>query len=322
MPVLPMAAERAHAYTYRRRDQRSMGDADQAEVLALRRGAALVDEGVYDDLVAEALDDFENAPDEAIRLEFHGRDLAEDNGTGAVMERVQDRAKRLGSLYPFTLAENQLVHKGGEIGWYEFMLACSVQRDISSRPFKRLPQLFERISSQVATRLLGEGASALHVGHPRDAGLPTFKSGFERLNDLTGEWPWKPADDLPEEGLATGDDGLDFVAWRGAGGQQRGSIYLLGQCACGDDWDTKLTELSVEKIAMWTGGGEKWAVVPLRLFATSHVLADGWYIKDQKAAGLLLDRIRLSELEAGDLPLPADIRAEMVEITRSTLRLN
>jgi hypothetical protein len=317
-----MAAEQAHAYTYRHRDQRSMADADQAEVLALRRGSALVDEGVYDDLVAEALDDFENAPDEAIRLEFHGRDLAEDNGTGAVMELVEDRAQRLSDLYPFTLTDNQLVHRGGEVGWYEFMLACSVQRDISSKPFNRLPQLFERISSQAATRLLGTGASALHVGHPRDPELPTFKAGFERLNELTGEWPWRPAEGLPPGGLATGDDGLDFVAWRGAGGNRRGSIYLFGQCACGDDWPGKLTELSVEKIAMWTGGGEKWAATPLRLFATSHVLADGWYVKDQKAAGLLLDRIRLRELEAGALALPEAIHAEMVQITKSTLCLN
>lgn len=317
-----MAAEPGWAYTYRHRDQRSLADADQAEVLALKRGSALVDEGVYDDLVAGALDDFENSPDDAIRLEFHGRDLAEDNGTGAVHELVEDRVRRLGDLYPFVLKDNQLVHKGREIGWYEFMLVCSVQRDISSKPFDRLPQLFERVSSQVATRLLGEGAKALHVGHPRDRELSTFKAGFERLDELTGEWPWKPADDLPAEGPDSGDDGLDFVAWRGAGGDRSGSIYLFGQCACGDNWHSKLTELSVDKIRMWTGGGEKWAVTPIRLFATSHVIADGWYVKDQKAAGLLLDRIRLRELEAGTLVLPDAVRAEMVEITRSTLGLS
>lgn len=317
-----MVANQSLAYTYRNRDQRSMTDADQAEVLALRRGTALVDEGIYDDLVAGALDDFENAPEDAVRLEFHGRDLAEDNGTGAVLELVEDRADRLGDLYPFALNDNQIRHKGGELGWYEFMLACSVQRDISSKPFNRLPQLFERTSSLVVTRLLGEGAEALHVGHPRDPELPTFKAGFERLNALTGEWPWKPAEDLPTEGPANGDDGLDFVAWRRAGGQRRGSIFLVGQCACGDDWHSKLTELTVDKISMWTGGGEKWAVTPIRLFATSHVLAEGWYIKDQKAAGLLLDRVRLQELEAGTLILSDAVRSEMVQLTKLTLGLN
>lgn len=317
-----MPADGSVAYDRRHKDQRSMNDADQAEVLALRNGFAIVDEGIYDDLVAGAMDDFENEIDEAVHLEWHGRDLAEDNGAGAVLEFVEERREKLGDLYPFLIVDNQVRHSGRPLGWYEFMLACSVQKDISSKPFNRMPQIFERASSVLSEGLLGPGAQSLHVGQPRDPEIKGFKAGYERLNELTGEWPWKPADGLPSNGLTTGDDGLDFVAWISAGASRRGHIYLVGQCACGDAWTSKLTELQLKTIGAWTGGGEGWAVDPIRLFSTSHVLACGWFIKDQKASGLILDRLRLCLLEQSRGPSSlAPFQEEMTSLTKQALNL-
>lgn len=317
-----MAADGGVAYKRRHKDQRSMSDTDQAEVAALRHGRSLVGDGVYDDLVAGAMDDFENETDESVRLEWHNRDLAEDNSSGAVLEFIEDRAERLGDLYPFEVVGSQVRHRGQALGWYEFMLACSFQKDISSRPFNRMPQIFERASSILSQGLLGSGAGSIHVGHPRDAEIARFRQGYEKLHALTGAWPWKPDDDLPMEGPQTGDEGLDFVAWMAAGAARPGHIFLIGQCACGDQWEEKLTELQTKRIGSWTGNGEGWAVEPIRLFTTSHVLAQGYFGKVQKTSGLIMDRIRLCELERqkGSASLDA-FRAEMADLTRVSLGL-
>jgi hypothetical protein len=296
-----------------------MTNADQAEVAAIRAGGATIEEGIYDDLVAGAMDDFEDeaAPD---REEWHQRDLAIDTGAGGAQLFVEQRAALLGDIYPFAVDENRLVHKRQPLGWYEFMLAASVQRDLSSAPFNRIPQIFERASSILSEGLLGRGAQSLHVGAPRDAGLGTFKQAFAELNRLTGEWGWRPMEGLPDAGPRNGDEGLDFVTWRAAGGDRPGHLFLLGQCACGDNWIDKLTELTLDKIGSWTGDG--WAVPPTRLFATTHVLADGHFVRSQKEAGLMLDRIRLRLLEASYGPERIDaLRPEMAELTRVALGL-
>ncbi|HEY1753112.1 MAG TPA: hypothetical protein VGG29_17775 [Caulobacteraceae bacterium] len=296
----------------RHRDQRSMTDADQAEIAAIRAGGAIVDEGIYDDLVAGAMDDFE---DETVvaREEWHQRDLAVDNGAGTVQALVEHRSRLLGEDYPFRIDDNRLVHSGRGFGWYEFMLAASVQRDLSSEPYNRFPQVFERASSVLSRGLLGPGASSLHVGTPRDAGR-SFKEAFAELDRLTGEWSWRPMDGLPEAGPKTGDDGLDFVTWLAAGGDRPGHLFLLGQCACGDNWVSKLAELNLGKIGSWTG--QAWAVEPIRLFATAHVLADGHFVRSQKDAGLILDRVRLCMLERSHgLGTIDEFRAEMAKLT-------
>jgi hypothetical protein len=304
----------------RHRDQRSMRDADQAELAALRHGAALVDEGTYDDLVAGAMDDFEQGTDEAIQQEFHTRDLAEDAGTGRTQEMVERRQELLGDLYPFRLEDNRLVHNGEAVGLYEFLLTSSVQTDIMSKPFNRIPQVFERVAAVLSTGLLGPGASSLHVGAPRDKAVGTsFKSAIAKLHELTGEWNWRPDDDLPPGGPPTGDDGLDFVAWLDTDADRPGRLFLIGQCACGDDWTDKFDELSLNRLGEWTG--HSWKVKPTKLFAAPHVIADGHFVRAQKRAGLLLDRVRLCRLASNlkDPDVLAPFRAEMADLTKLVL---
>jgi len=316
-----MPADGGELYKRRHADQRSMADADQAEFLALKSGAALVDEGVYDDLVAGAMDDFEHLPDEAIHEEWHGRDLAEDGGTGKIQELVEQRVALLGELYPFRLEGNRLVYVTGSSGMYEFLLAASVRRDISSKPFNRIPQVFERAISVISEGLLGPGAKSLHVGSPRDEVVgKSFKAAFEKLHELTGEWPWRPLEYLPPEGPPGGDDGLDFVAWLSSNDNRPGRLFLIGQCACGDDWVDKLDELTLERIGAWTGHG--WQVKPIKIFATPHVLAGGHFVRDQQRAGLIQDRVRLCRLEDArrDTNVLAPFKDEMLELTKLVLR--
>jgi len=305
----------------RNRDQRSMKDADQAEMAALRAGAALVDEGTYDDLVAAAMDDFEHDHDDAVHQEFHARDLAEDAGIGRTQEMIERRVELLGDLYPFSLSDNRIVHKGEAWGLYEFLLAASVRTDIMSSPYNRIPQVFERVVAVLSTALLGPAASSLHVGAPRDPSVGTsFKAAMERLHALTGEWQWNPGEDLPPAGPPNGDDGLDFVAWLESDVGRPGRLFLIGQCACGDDWTGKLDELSLERIGDWTG--HSWKVKPTKVFAAPHVLADGHFVRGQKRAGLMLDRIRLCRLEHTmiDKAKVDPFRAEMASLTNLVLQ--
>ena len=55
---------------------------------------------------------------------------------------------------------------------------------------------------------------------------------------------------------------------------------------------------------------------------SARVLAGGWFIKDQKASGLMFDRLRLCLLEQSRGPDSLDpFREEMADLTKKALNL-
>jgi len=312
-----MPADGGHAYKSRHADQRSSADADDAEMLALRFGSALVDDGTYDDLVAGAMEDFEPTPDGDVDVDFSVRDVAEDTATGRTQEMVDRRIALMGDDYPFSLETNRLTWGQSSSGLYEFLLAASWKTDISSKPFNAIPQVFERVVAALSVTLLGLGAKAVHVGHPRDDAVgKSFKEAVEHLHSLTNEWPWRPDEELPPDGPPSGDDGLDFVTWLAADGARDGRLFLLGQCACGDDWVGKLSDIDLDFVGQWTG--QAWRVRPTKVFATPHVVADGHFVRAQKKAGIILDRVRLCSLASTERGAEAiaPFRENMAELTK------
>ncbi len=281
-----------------------MENADQAELLAITAGMAVVDTGVRDEIISGAVDDFDVG--EGAMLQFQRQDLALDGEVGATRDEIIRRQALLGDLYPFELKGGSLVHRGGDIGIYEYCLAICLSPSLRKKPYTRLPRTFERITSVLVRSHLGERWAVYHTGAPRDpvAGK-SFYACMRRLSEVSSEkreFRWDPAPSHPKKPKGGGDGGVDFVVWRPSPDKRIGQLYILGQCACGNDWPDKFNDISLPRLGKWF---RPLAEVPVtKCFASPFWMSDGNFLAATSDAGWTLDRGRLTFLAAeaeGDL---------------------
>src|ERR1051325_4764500 len=176
-----LCSRRAH-------EQRTIKNADQAEFTAVVRQSAVVDEGVYDDRIADNLDDFD--PGEARSFEgWHRHDLEIEGAVGEVHEEIQRRVEMLGTSYPFRIDGNQLRYEASPSGFYEFCLAICNADSLTTGSVVQLPRVFERVTAVLLKKYFGEPAEAQHTGWPRDqTGGTTFREAMAVLHRRSGEW--------------------------------------------------------------------------------------------------------------------------------------
>ena len=279
-------------YGRRHKLQRLTGDADQTELDALCTGQAIFDQGLYDEVIADAMDDFR--PNDTANLpEWEQHDLQQDDAVGGLIEVIEQRETLLGTRYPFRLSANSLEYHHSETRVYEFCLLASTTTE---RDNPDLARIFEHLATLLSRRYLGPEGRAEHIGWPRE-NRPRFREGANRIHQhSSGEWVWGPEPGLPDDPLPRDvkDEGLDFAAWIHHLDDRPGHIFLLGQCACGDNWPNKLTELSIERLRRWF---HPMCHVPAtRAFCTPFHITNQRLIEASKQAGIVFDRIRLTLL--------------------------
>lgn len=278
-------------YRGRREAQRSTIDADHAEFFALKNGSTVVDSSIYDERVAGALDDFDaNAHDAE---NWQQEDLKYDTAVGRTREEIERRVEMLGDAYPFRLRGGTLFHSNGTPGIYEFLLSICNSPTLTSGDYVDLPRLFERLAAKLVAVHFGEHADCIHTGWPRDQEIGhSFKDAMGTVSRRTGEWKWGPDDGLPGE-QHQGDEGCDFVVWLNAPDKrQTGQLFILGQCACGNDWQTKYGDLNLKKLQKWFNPLS--VIDPVRSFATPHHVMDVVLREASRESGLFFDRARLT----------------------------
>ena len=221
-----------------------------------------------------------------------------------IANEIQRRQSLLGEAYPFTLDGNSIVYRQSFTLAYEFCLAVSQAPDgLSKRPYNRLPIAFERLARDAAVLFLGCGAKSYRTGWPSDKweDRPTrFKDVIQVLHDRTGEWYWNPGPGRPGN-LRAKDEGLDFVAWKLMPDGRPGNLFLLGQCACGNDWASKFGDIdsSLHRLEDWIRPIS--AARPLRVFAVPHHIANQTEFYDaNRRAGLTFDRARIALIAEKD----------------------
>lgn len=282
-------------YKSRQFEQRIIKDADQTEVNAIKRGSVLFDAGLYDDRVSGAMDDFDSF-DQTVTQRWHAEDLNNETASGEVYEEIERRVKLLGKDYPFQLNRNQLVYNPSQTHYYEFCLAISTAPTITSGDYVHLPRAFERTCTVLARLYLGEDTGSIHVGSPRDEeNGTTFFHAMQKVNEVTNEWVWNPIQDFGDHPQTTGDEGLDFIVWKNTPDGRKGKVFVIGQCACGDDWTFKFNDLTIPKIGKWFQP-MSYVKEPIRAFATPYHLSDMSLTNAQNEAGLVFDRGRLTIL--------------------------
>ena len=267
-----------------------LDDADQVEFDALKCGVSTVVRGIHDEQIAGVLDDLADDLEIAQRLEHWQRaDLIRDDSVGGVHDELLRRRSLLKNSYPFELDGSTLTHNPSTSGVYEFLLSVSTSPNLASGAYVDLPRMFERLSATIVASYFGPNARSLHVGYPRDNRV-SFCGVWGYLNELTKEWQWNPEDDLDSANV--GDEGCDFVVWlEPTDGRRIGQLFVLGQCACGNNWRDKYNDLQVEKLRRWFHPMS--IVNPVRTFTTPRHVSDEMLREGSREAGLFFDRARL-----------------------------
>lgn len=301
-------------YSIRHADQRAITSADQAELKAIASGIAVPDAGIIDERLSGELEDLETA-DTAMEP-WQEQDVQLEDEVGAIRDEIVRRKELMGASYPFEIAGGKITYTPSLTGFYEYCLAiCQTSSDIRADPYTRLPRSFERIVGLVVGKHLGPNWRVLHTGWPRDAGQPTrFDGLIQTISEITSdkrEWVWNPDQGYPTEAPQAGDGGIDFVIWKPALDSRVGQLFVLGQCACGNDWDTKFDDLTVAKLEPWMG---PFTLVPVvRSFATPFLLSDGNLDVAHRQAGWALDRARLT-LMAAECAADPDFVAQIPQL--------
>ncbi len=273
--------------------QRHAEEADHVEHEALTYGASVVDIGLYGDRISGVLDDFEleNAHSH-VRESWHQSDIATDDSVSNIGIEIERRIRILKSAYPFKLSGSTLRYVPGNMKIYEFMLSVCCSPSLTKGDFACLPRTFERVAKVLVTMYFGDYARGWHTGWPRDDGT-SFQKAVEEIHRHTGEWRWNPQTELDPNSVR--DEGCDFVVWLAPSDDRKvGGLFVLGQCACGNNWQSKYDDLSIKDLQRWFHPLS--LVDPVRSFATPRYMPDEMLSKASPRAGLLFDRARLTSI--------------------------
>lgn len=168
---------------------------------------------------------------------------------------------------------------------------------------------FEELS-QIAAAAFIAGESTL-LSPPRTVLPKSFQGAIDRLCLLIregGGWRPQPAGwNKKGAGLAPQDDAVDVIAWRHFPDRMPGKLILFGQCASGDNWTTKLTELQpVAFCDQWMRDPPPSKVIR-GIFIPHRVPVERWDYSSRNG-GILFDRTRIAHLIPAEAALPGGKR--------------
>ena len=214
-----------------------------------------------------------------------------------IMSRLRLRQRRLGDAYPFKADDDMIVGLASldERLCFTALLVADMLRfyrhGLDQKSYKgvRFTYLFEKVAEACISTLCQ--APSVRFGWPRDIHLGWPTSIQDRINFM--------ADLLNVEATEKSryqswdkDIGLDIVARWTMGDPNAGQLYLLVQCATGDNWKGKTGEPSLktwENLVDWRGRTARAVAFPWRVDVDDRRLAR---ISDDFEA-IVLDRYRL-----------------------------
>lgn len=247
------------------------------------------------------------------------QDSSIEGACAEVLAELRRRAKAAGPAYPFRIDNTRLLLKGGVDNYpeYVFCLCLSWFGWTPRKGRKVFPRrMFEDLSKHAAAAFVG--GTALRFGAPRSDDLPSaFKDALAQLCVRMGEGEIRSIVDP----VTAQDDSLDLVAWRDFPDRSEGKIFLLGQCASGDNWESKKRELDANAFF------DDWFtdIPPSRKstcvgFFIPHRVPQNKWVKITRRAGIIFDRCRIAYWSRRAGSWDASIYVEWSTKTLATVR--
>jgi hypothetical protein len=230
------------------------------------------------------------------RLGADGND--DEAALSLALAEIRRRSSIAGAIYPYQVGGAGVRRISAESRVYDFLLMCS----LDDAPFRKdhdwtsSVRLFEQLAVLALERVFGPDTRALRFGHPPEPPRPS---------SFTAAVGWL-ASELGHEvgpGRISGyeqDGGVDAVAWRPFREGYGGLPLLLAQCTLQRDFETKGSDIVLNRWRSWILFRRNplcALVLPFALGRSGERWEDANFSTD-----VVLDRFRLCELlDSADL---------------------
>jgi hypothetical protein len=219
-----------------------------------------------------------------------------DSALGRIWQQIEWRHSRFPDTHPVSASGERLekTKTWEEALPYTFLLLLTCQgfyqsTRITRTHWKQTSKLFESLVTNASKGYLGYAAN---IGAPRQNSIPkSFDGCLDYICRLTREKKG-PKDPLIHWKK---DAGVDVVAWRPLD-DRCGQIILLVQCAAGEKWHEKVSEIDLRR---W-GRLVHFAAEPVKgiafpsVHSCSSAESENRWIDYSCSGGILLDRLRIS----------------------------
>lgn len=256
----------------------------------------------------------------------HILDERSENMSDRAVQEIEYRAKILGQNYPFHLSSAgtswTVTYRPAKSGPTRFAhycyLACLLMSSVKYKyidlhhlrsEYREIAKHFQMMAYVAAPEIIG--GKAYWMGWPRPDNTSTMRQAVTaassklNLGELHVRDPGWSSD-------AEKDGTVDLIAWKSLAGRAPGSIILYGQVASGRNWREKPLRSYIDPYFM-----EWFAVKPSREFlhsmfipfpahedckpsrdASFDEVAHAEAVRDERTYGLVIDRLRITDLVA------------------------
>lgn len=227
-------------------------------------------------------------------LERPLRRLGESNPEpliGRVFTEIDRRVKAAGDAYPFVRGDGAISRRGPAVDYlpYVFCLLLSffkwkARKGVAHNPWL----LFEEMAHIAAREYIDVKDSSVLFGTSNREKKESFRAAVDDLSSRLRE-----GNGFLEQPSDAVDDKLDVVVWREFPDLLPSQLVLFGQCASGDNWTKKVSELAPQPFS------EQWFTRPLispiirSFYMPYRVEPEKWEFWARKA-GILFDRCRVA----------------------------
>ncbi len=299
-------------------NQKIIEDADQTELEALLNFSAPIDAGITDDKHASALDSLDLIGIDS--ADWATKDAELDNLSSDLSTEINYRSNLLNEDYPFIInGSNVKLRLENTNLFYIFCLVISRSKLKAKKGEtahnQKMARLFERITLRLIQKSLGEYAYSHHFGFPRDDGIGVIEA-MNQLNpqlDLEYEFKVNVLDYNTKDLALQKDLGVDQIIWvKRPDLRKHSHLFLLGQCACGQDYDQKYNDIDLNKL---DGYFRPFTYVsPVKMMSIPFILSDAEMRRVSNRAGWLFDRISLSALYMKYEDIKEEFNDQMIEL--------
>ena len=224
----------------------------------------------------------------AVALEDCG--LSESQ-VGAALGAMNNRARVLGPLYPFSVVSGIFVARTAEAlsTAYTTLLLLSpgspFRQLFAPQPTSEMATLFERLTAHATEEFFGPQSVVIRFGWPSDNGRP------ERFNDaiewLAGLMGIKPGSSFRPP--IRKDGGVDLVVWRPFPDKRTNFPVGLVQCTVQREVVSKSRDIDVRNWSNWLA----FDIDPSTILAIPGTIARPEVWNEIALRTLVLDRVRL-----------------------------
>jgi hypothetical protein len=304
-------------------NSRAIVDADQTELEALFNTSAPIDAGIADDKHASAFDSIDLIDGNS--LDWTSRDTEIDTLSSDLSTEINNRFNLLSDAYPFMLNGSSVKIKFDSINiFYIFCLILSnskLRANAGEEAInQRMARLFERVTLQIIKRSLGDFSYSHHFGFPRDDNSNIIEA-MENLKSLLGlSHEMSPSIlENSQDGLSYQKDlGVDQIIWiKRPDNRKHSHLFLLGQCACGQDYKNKYNDIDLRKLQSYFR--PLTFVEPIKMMSIPFILTDHEIQRVSSSAGWLFDRISLSSLYFKFKDLQQEFDRQLIELISNSI---